>query len=163
MSEKTQDIGKCQYPDACAQAVLELAQNTRRQLCLLSPTLDPALFDSEDLARALVALLRRHRGARVHILINDNTLLIKRKHQLALIAQRLSSNIEIRILAEHPSWRGDTVVIADKHSYLHLQDQARYGQGKLDTPALTQSHVQRFTELWNAATVDPEFRVLSFM
>lgn len=163
MTEENLSDKKCQYPTECAEAIVTLAKNSRRQFRILSPELEHALFDSEELASELVALLRRHRNATVQLLISDNSTLIKRKHQLALTAQRLPSHVEIRILQQHPSWPGDTLVIADKDSYLHLEASARYARCQYDYRAISKSHALRFEELWNAATIDPEFRVLSFL
>lgn len=150
------------YPHPFQCLGLSLIKKARRSVKILSPNLDPDVFDNADIASALTALARKSRHTYIQILVADTATMVKRTHQLATLAQRISSSISIRILKEHPSWRGDTCVLTDTCGVLYMPENAQHrGFYKPDSPAATQRYLQQFEELWNAATPDPQLQILS--
>src|SRR5690625_7438421 len=73
-----------------------LSANARRHLDILSHTLDPLVYECPETVDALSALARRHKLARVRILVQDTLALIERGHALVRLAQRLPRKIELR-------------------------------------------------------------------
>src|SRR5690625_667199 len=65
-----------------------LSANARRHLDILSHTLDPLVYECPETVDALSALARRHKLARVRILVQDTLPLIERGHALVRLAQR---------------------------------------------------------------------------
>ena len=150
------------YPSPFDQLVIAQGRLARRELCVLSPRLDPRLFEQEPFADALRALVRRERQARVRILVRDAREVVARGHALLTLARRVPTKIQLRRLAEHPDWRDDTAVIRDRDSLLAMPggelDPGFYRPGDR---ARCESALGRFEELWRAGTMDAEFRALA--
>ena len=142
--------------------VLSLCQSASRYICLLSPRLDHAVFDSSELVEALGALARRSPQTQVRILISDPKLVVGRGHQLLLLAHRLPSTVHMRTLAEHPSWKGETVVIRDVSGVLYKPGGSDHDAFyEPDSRASTRRHLEQFEELWRFSVENPELRPLN--
>lgn len=158
-SEFTTGIG---YPHPFDDYAVELARSASRYLCILSPALDHAAFDSDDLADAIGALARDSRQTSVRILVQDARPLVSRGHRLLQLSRRMPSKVELKKLPEHPEWRGETIVIRDRDGVLYRpggsEERAFY---EPDSRASTQRHAELFEELWRHGTRDNELRSLT--
>lgn len=151
-----------QYPKPFDQLLVELCQSAARQIFILSPHLDNEVFDNAELVEALSALVRSSRQTRVRILISDSRGLVARGHRLLNLARRLPSSVEIQKLAEHPDWKGQTVIIRDRDGVLYKPgDSDHEGFYEPDSRASTQQHLELFEELWRHSEADIELRSLS--
>lgn len=151
-----------QYPKPFDQLLVELCQSAARQIFILSPHLDNEVFDNAELVDALSALVRSSRQTRVRILISDSRGLVARGHRLLNLARRLPSSVEIQKLAEHPDWKGQTVIIRDRDGVLHKPGSSDHeGFYEPDSRASTQQHLELFEELWRHSEADIELRSLS--
>ncbi|MEM6301001.1 MAG: GNAT family N-acetyltransferase [Pseudomonadota bacterium] len=150
------------YPQPFSDLVVAQARLARRELRILSPRLDRAAFEQQDLYSAVRQLLKRGRMSRVQVIVQDVPSLIARGHGMLELARRLPSAVEIRALKEHPQWNGDTLIIRDRDSVLTRSsgDHAAAFYRPQDR-ARAKTAVSRFDDLWNASTVSPEFRSLS--
>jgi len=147
------------YPHPFDEYAIALVQSAVRYVCILSPRLDHAAFDSEELAEALSALARRNRHTRVRILIADSRDIVSRGHRLLQLARRLPSAVHMQKILEHPDWKGQTVVIRDRDGVLFKP--AGSGDDGFCQPgsrASTQRHLELFDELWRYSEEDPELR-----
>lgn len=157
-----QDIVNLQSPHPFAELVVAQARLARRELRILSPRLDTRVFDNEDLTSAIRQLLRNGRVTRVQIVVQDARAVVQRGHRLLALSRRLPSKVELRRLAEHPDWNGDTIIIRDRDSLLELPaSEANPGFYRPGDRARSALAITRFEELWRVAQVDPEFRSLS--
>lgn len=151
-----------EFPHPFNDYAVELAQSASRYLCILSPTLEHAAFDSDALAGAIGALARDSRQTRIRILIQDARPLVSRGHRLLQLSRRMPSKVELRKLPEHPQWRGETIVIRDLDGVLYRpggsEERAFY---EPDSRASTQRHADLFEELWRHGTRDTELRALN--
>jgi hypothetical protein len=149
------------YPEPAATLALALAASARRRLAILSPALDPALFDAPALAEALTALCRRSRDAQIRLLVADGRGLAARGHRLLNLARRLPSSLALRQLEEHPAWPGDSLLVRDRDGLLALpaesRDRGSYDPG--DRPGAA-SALERFEELWRQGRELEDFRAL---
>ena len=118
MSEE-QFVQGVAYPHPFDEMAVALCRSASRYICILSPYLDHAVFDNEELASALSALARSTRQTEVRILIADSRAVVGRGHRLLQLCRRLPSAIQIRRLQEHPDWNGQTVVIRDRDGVLY--------------------------------------------
>ena len=151
-----------QYPKPFDQLLVELCQSAARQIFILSPHLDNEVFDNAELVEALSALVRSSRQTRVRILISDSRGLVARGHRLLNLARRLPSSVEIQKLAEHPDWKGQTVIIRDRDGVLYKPGGSDHeGFYEPDSRASTQQHLELFEELWRHSEADIELRSLS--
>ncbi|WP_439106901.1 GNAT family N-acetyltransferase [Congregibacter sp.] len=155
-------IMQLRYPDPFAELVVAQAHHARRELRILSPNLDNRVFDQEDLATAIRAFLRGGNLSHVKILVQDARAIVQRGHRLLALSRRLPSRIEIRRLAEHPQWNGETLVVRDRDSLLELpSSDADFGFYRPNDRPRSEASLSRFDELWRLGHVDPEFRALS--
>lgn len=150
------------YPQPFAQLVVAQARLARRELAVLSPRLERIIFEQEDLDVALRTLMRGSRESRIRLLVRDARPLVEHSHRLLQLARRVPSNVELRRLAEHPEWDGETQVLRDRSGFLtHPGGAGSPGYYQPDDRGRTRNALSRFEELWRCSTVDPEFRSLS--
>ncbi|KGE03501.1 GNAT family N-acetyltransferase [Pseudohaliea rubra] len=148
-------------PEPFATLVLSLARSARRQLALLSPALDPALFEPPGLREAITALCRETREAEVRILVADGRALTTRGSALLVLARRLPSKLSLRELPEHPQWPGDSCVIRDRDGLLALPaDPLSGGSYQPDDRPRAAQALERFDVLWRQGQETPELRAL---
>jgi predicted GNAT family N-acyltransferase len=150
------------YPHPFDDLAVELVASASRQISILSPTLDNEVFDRRELSEALAALARRGRESLVRILVRDARPIVQRGHRLLQLARRLPSSVRLQKLAEHPDWKGETIVIRDRDGVLYKPGDADHeGFYEPDSRASTQKHADLFEELWRHSTQDVEFRSFS--
>ncbi len=143
------------------RVLLELAQQTRRTLDLVSRHLDPTLYDRDDFVEAVKQLALGSPRARVRMLILDPAPVIASGHRLIPLAQRLSSYIELRVPAPEHREFNEAWLVADKDGYAHRRFSDRF-EATVDfhDPRLAAHLTNRFDELWQRAQPDPNLRRL---
>lgn len=150
------------YPHPFDELAVELCSAAARQVCILSPALDPETFDNPALADALTALIRSSRQTRVRVLVADTRGLVTRGHRLLQLARRIPSSVQIHKLAEHPQWKNETVVICDRDGVLYKPgDSDHNGFYEPSSRASTRRHLDLFEELWRCSAEDVELRSLA--
>jgi phosphatidylserine/phosphatidylglycerophosphate/cardiolipin synthase-like enzyme len=159
MANESQIVQGVEYPRPFDQLTIELVESAARHIYIMSPRLDYQVFDNPDLLRALSALVRRSRQTEVRVLVADSRALVARGHRLVEMSRRLSSSIQIRKLAEHPEWAGETVVIRDRDGVLYKPADANHEAFyQPDSRAVAQQYLEQFHTLWSCSSVDVELR-----
>lgn len=155
-------ISGVEYPSPFDRLALSLTESARRYLCILSPDLDFRVFDSPELVEAITALARRGRQTDIRLLVADPRPLVQRGHRLLHLARRLPSKVHLHCLAEHPQWRGESLVIRDRDGVLYKPcDADKNGFYEPDSRASTARHLDHFEELWRQGRESPELRRLN--
>ncbi|TDG13847.1 hypothetical protein E2F43_10095 [Seongchinamella unica] len=150
------------YPHPFDDLAVTLARSASRYICILSPRLDRAAFDREELSAALSTLARSSRQTEVRILVADTRGLVGRGHKLLELARRMPSLVQIRCLKEHPDWNDQTIVIRDRDGVLFKPGGSDHdGFYEPQSRASTQQHLELFDQLWRYSVQDPELRSLS--
>ena len=158
----TDQLTGVEYPHPFDELVVTMCRSATREICILSPQLDHAVFDRPDLVDALGELVRSARQTRVRVLISDSRGLMARGHRLLALARRLPSSVLIRQLSEHPDWKGQTVVLRDRDGLLFKPgDSDHNGFYEPSSPSSTRQHLEQFEELWRNSVQDIELRSLS--
>jgi len=161
MTDETALIRGIEYPTPFDELTVQLAANAVRHTYIMSPRLDFRVFDNQDLVAALAALVKRSRRTQVRILIADPRPLVSRGHRLLGLARRLPSSIQMRTLAEHPQWAGETVVLRDRDGVLFKPADADHEAFyHAASPGLVRQYLEQFTELWNCSSDNIELRSL---
>ena len=131
------------YPHPFDDLAVTLARSAARYICILSPRLDRAAFDREELAAALSALARSSRQTEVRILVADTRGLVGRGHKLLELARRMPSLVQIRRLSEHPDWNDQTIVIRDRDGVLYKPGGSDHdGFYEPESRSSTQQHLE---------------------
>ncbi len=142
-------------------AMLALTTQARRTVDIVSRHLDPALFDRDDFVAALKAVALGSPRAQIRVLVLDSAPIVNRGHQLVDLAQRLSSFIQIRVPAPEHHEFNEAWLVADKDGYAHRRFSDRYAATvNFHDPRLATHLTNRFDELWQRASSDPNLRRL---
>ena len=154
-------VAPVHQPEPFATLLLSLARSARRQLAILSPSLDPPLFEPPGVTEALTTLCRGTREAQVRILVADGRALTARGSGLLALARRLPSKLSLRELPEHPQWPGDSCVVRDRDGLLALPADPLSGGSYYpeDRPRAARE-LDRFDTLWRQGQETAELRAL---
>ncbi|MGQ9424558.1 DUF7931 domain-containing protein [Gilvimarinus sp. F26214L] len=135
--------------EAFAHHALRVATRARREMVLLSGTLDPILFDHAGFADAISALARSDRNARVRILVKQVHPLIERGHRLLELSRRLSSKVEIRKLTIEPENDAESYLIGDRDKLLYQHEPREYqGFANYNAGPEVRPILEVFDQLW---------------
>lgn len=138
-----------------------LLDQTRRQLAILSRTLDAPIYDNNVFVSAISNLARSSRYTQIQILVKDTGPMIERGHKLARLAQRLSSKISLRKLIVEPDNGEMGFMLCDKTGLMYKNDEREY-RGFADTQAAAEVKRLReiFDYLWQYAEPEPRLQLL---
>ena len=141
------------------QVANHMANQCQRSLFIISRKLDPTVFDTTEFADAVKYLALRHRRARIRIIVFEPDAIVKRGHRLLELSGRLSSFIEFRKAHYTFDNYNECLILADATGYIHRKNGVLY-EGTLNfKDRRTSRHLlNKFTDMWEMATPDPEFR-----
>lgn len=142
-------------------ALLSATKEPRRHLALLSPELDPALFDSEALCEALSAFVRSSPGTQLRILIYSSKRAIESSHRLLALARRLDDRILLAKVPEEHARDERSFLVWDNEGYWLQPGRDTYdGLSNGHDPVMAARLRERFDYLWERSAPDPELRQL---
>jgi predicted GNAT family N-acyltransferase len=158
--ELGRDSGRFMARDRGAVA-LDLARQSRRQLRLLSNSLDHDLYHSEAFADALSQLARSSRYTDIRLLVVETRPLVQRGHVLLELQRRLSSSIGLRRVSCEPEDIQENYLIADDRGILcYSLREPEQAWSDYNNGPIAENYRTQFDELWNRAVDDPELRLL---
>lgn len=145
-----------------ADFALKFVEGTRRNLAILTRSLDPVMYESPEFISKLSHLARSGRNAQICLLIKDTQPAIERGHALIRLAQRLPSKIIVRKVTIEPEDGKKGFMLCDTQGLLYQNDDGTY-QGFANFAALREVKQLReqFDYLWNHAEAEPEFQLLN--
>ncbi len=146
--------------DACA-AVVEIAGVAQRGLAIMTPDLEPGIYDSDKFIAVVKKLVLAKRCARVRVLITLPNRTVRNGNRLIGLGRRLDSYIEFRNLHEDYRDHREAFLLADDTALLYRVDHARW-EGIADTyePAVARRYLGMFEEIWAASETARELRRL---
>jgi hypothetical protein len=142
-------------------AVLEVASAANRFISILTPDLEPGVYDSEKFIDLVKRLVLSKRYARVRVLIADPPRTIRNGNRLVSVGRRLYTYIEFRNVHEDYRDHREAFLLADDIALLYRVDSSRW-EGIADTyePAVARRYLSLFEEIWNASETARELRQL---
>ncbi len=140
-------------------ATVEVASKAERSITILTPDLEPGIYDTEAFLEAVKRLVLARSYSRVRALISDPARAERTGNKFVALAARLSDCIDIRNLQEQ--YRGkitDAYIIADDATILYRAD-GRSHDGIMGShePAVARMHLDAFAQPWE----DSVFRLHS--
>jgi len=142
-------------------AAIEVAAVARRGLSILTPDLEPGVYDHERFLEIVKHLILSKRFARVRVLISDPQRTIRLGNRLVGLGRRLNTYIEFRNV--NPDYREhrEAFLLADDVALLYRINHARW-EGIADTyePAVARRYLNLFEEIWAASENSRELRQL---
>ncbi len=141
------------------EATIQVAAKAERTITILTPDLEPGLYDDEAFLEAVKRLVLARSYSRVRALISDPARAVRTGNKFVALAARLSACIDIRNLQE--KYRGsikDAFIIADETTILYRADGRSYdGIMGSHEPAVAKKHLDAFAQPWE----DSVFRLHS--
>lgn len=133
------------------QSAIALLQSAGRSVSLMTYCLDSRVYNSEELCAALREFLLANRGTHARILIHspDKAMGTTRFVELC---RRLSSFVELRVLADHDRDCQEERLIADEKGYLYKAfPDDLYSIYDPEDGQNSRAHLKQFNELWDVA------------
>ncbi len=145
--------------DEVRTAVAGITRGAVRALAILTPDLEPEIYDHDEFLEALKKFILARGFARVRVLIWDPVRAMKSGNQFVSMGRRLNSYIEFRNVKEEFRNLNEAFCIADDTALVYRADGRRW-EGMSDThePAVARSYLNTFDELWQACDVETTLR-----
>lgn len=153
---------RCDTVGAAARAVAALAVQARRELTLLTPDLEPALYDQPAFLDAVRRLAIDRVGHRpVRILLLDAEAAVRRSPRLVELARRLTSAVQIAGVPGELVEQCDAYLLVDDDGYC-LRRRAAPSPWLVGfaNPATVRPLRAGFDRLWEQAGTPLELRRL---
>ncbi len=130
-------------------AVILITNSAQRGLAIMTPDLEPDIYDHEDFLDALKRLVLAKPFARVRVLITNPTRAMKSGNQFVQMGARLNSYIEFRSLKGDSDEQHEAYCIADDQAIVY-RARATSPEGMADSgaPAVAKKYLEKFDELW---------------
>lgn len=140
-------------------AIIDATSKADRALAILTPDLEPDIYDQEDFLEALKRFILARGFARVRVLITRPSRALKSGNDFVSMARRLNSYIEFRHLRPELGERDDAFFIADERAIIYRKS-ADHWDAMSDPcePAVARYYLDSFDELWHACALEPELR-----
>ena len=141
-------------------AVIEATSKADRALAILTPDLEPDIYDREDFLEALKRFILARGFARVRVLITRPSRAIKSGNEFVTMARRLNSYIEFRHLLPELGERDDAFFIADERAIIYRKSADTWdAMSNSCEPAVARYYLDSFDKLWHACAPEPELRL----
>lgn len=142
-------------------AAIEVAAVAQRGLAILTPDLEPGIYDHEKLLDIVKHLVLAKRFARVRVLISDPARTVRNGNRLVALGRRLNTYIEFRNVHDDYREHREAFLLADDLALLYRVNHRRW-EGIADTyePAVARRYLTLFEEIWAASETSPELRQL---
>lgn len=149
------------------QHITQQCAHAQKHINILSELLQPDIYAAQPLVDAISNLARKNRHSRVRILIKDSTVSRARSHALVVLAQRLSSAMEIRVLrksSQEAQTEGteQSYVICDRKHLISFNDERKIrARANYNAAPEIKQLMHSFEYLWeNHSEPDPNLRRL---
>lgn len=132
-------------------AVVKVADCAKKTITILTPDLEPGIYDTEEFLEAVKHLVLAKRIARVRVLISDPGRTVRNGNRLIGLGRRLNTHIDFRNLHEdHRATLTGAFIIADETAVLYRADGRRY-DGIMGTfePSVARQHLEAFEKPWH--------------
>jgi len=147
---------------AAAESLL-LIEAARRELCIYSRDLDPALFESDAALEALKRLGVSGRGVSIRIIVQEPRIVIARGHRLIPLSQRLPSVFTLRTPMEDNDLQYPSAFLLNDTSgyYFRVLGTRFEGEAVNYSPGRHAQLQQYFNQVWERSEPSEELRQLN--
>jgi hypothetical protein len=133
-------------------ATIDIVLRAQRALAILTPNLEPDIYEHADFLDALKRFVLAKSFARVRVLITEPERAIRTGNQFVQMGQRLNSYIEFRNL--HQTLRPEirAYCISDTNAVVYRANQvSRKGMVATHASDIAKLYLSEFDELWQAS------------
>ncbi len=156
------DISEISSVAETLSATLQLIEKARRQLCIYSPDLEPALYGNKEFIEAIKQFAINSSGGEAMIIVQDALAVRSQPHPLIDLVQRLPSTFSLRTPVEPDDLQYPSAfVINDRDGYLFRQQSSQYrGVWSPVMPSRNRQLQDDFDSVWQRCRPCTEFRAL---
>lgn len=132
------------------EAVVKVAACAQRSITIMTPDLEPGIYDHEDFLEAVKRLVLAKRYARVRVLVTEPSRTVRNGNHFIALGRRLNTYIDFRNLHEkYQTEVHDAYIIADETAVLYRTNGRRY-DGIMGThePGIAHQHLDAFDQPW---------------
>jgi hypothetical protein len=143
------------------QAAVAIAAGAKRSLAILTPDLEPGIYDHEDFLDVAKRLVLSKRYAKIRVIVTDPGRAIRNGNRFVGVARRLNTYIDLRNAHQDYQGHREALLIADDNALLYRIDAAKW-EGIADSydPVVTRRYLGLFDSIWNVSEPGQEFREL---
>lgn len=133
-------------------AVVDIVSHAERTLAILTPNLEPEIYEHVDFLDALKRFVLARTFARIRVLITQPERAMKSGNQFVQMGQRLNTYIEFRGLSSDLRPVREAFCIADAGAIVYRADHSSR-EGVVDTcaPDIARRYLTRFDQFWQAS------------
>ena len=140
-----------------------VAASGQRLISILTPDLEPTLYDQSPFLEIIKRFVLGHSFAKVRVLIRDNSRFIGTSNRFVAMARRLTSYLEIRLLAAQYRELNASYCIADDRAIVYRLNADRWdGIAAANSPPIARQYLLEFDALWQASAEHQEQRIARF-
>ena len=149
--------------EQAAAESLNLIAAARRELCIYSRDLDPALFESDAALEALKRVAISGRGASIRIIVQEPRLVMARGHRLIPLTQRLTSVFAIRTPVNDDDLQYPSAFLLNDVSgyYFRVLGTRFEGEAVNYAPGRHAQLLEYFNQVWERSEPSEDLRQLS--
>ena len=138
-------------------AIVEIMRRANRGLAILTPDLEPEIYDHDDFLETLKRFLLQRTFARVRVLISDPRRAFKVGNRFVDMARRLNSYIEFRNIKPEQGAHTEAFCIVDESGIVYRAHSDTWdGVADTNEPAVARKYLDMFDALWNASADDSQ-------
>lgn len=142
---------------AATEAVAACGQ---RLISIFSSDLEPPLYDQLAFLNTIKRFVLGQSFAKVRILVREPGRMLTHNNRFVSMARRLSSYLEIRVLAAELRSQTASYCIADDRAIVYRLRADRWdGITSLNNPPVSRQYLQEFDTAWQASTDEHRQRV----
>ena len=141
--------------DEVRAATETVAASGQRLISIMTPDLEPEIYDQAALLEVIKRFVLGHSFAKVRVLMRDQARLSSGANRFIAMAHRLTSYLEIRIRA--PQYRELTAAycIADDRAIVYrLRADRAEGIAGFNNPPIARQYLQEFDAVWQASMIE---------
>jgi hypothetical protein len=141
--------------DEVRAATETVAASGQRLISIMTPDLEPEIYDQAALLEIIKRFVLGHSFAKVRVLMRDQARLSNGANRFIAMAHRLTSYLEIRIRA--PQYRELTAAycIADDRAIVYrLRADRAEGIAGFNNPPIARQYLQEFDAIWQASMIE---------
>lgn len=141
--------------------VIEVAGRATRSITIMTPDLEPGIYDNEEFLDVVKRLVLAKRYARVRVLVTEPSRTVRNRNHFVALARRLNTYIDLRNLREdYRRDKHDAYIIADDTAVLYRVNGRRYEAViGLNEPAIAHEHLEAFEQPWEDSAFSDDVRM----
>lgn len=142
-------------------ALLKLIQQARYSIDIFSHHFDGNLYNTPEMMASFKHFILDNRQAKLRLLLQDSSNLIRHGHQIIELRRRLTSQIHIHQATNDFDECSQTLILIDKSGFLLRPYSDRYeGIASLNNPLKVKTESIFFEKAWETSHPSQEMRQL---